>query len=312
MPAFVRSIKERAKNSLHTLFAVGQRLGFDILPRHFYSEIPDLRELKRSDSWRLPHSMCGIRGADVDQQLRFVEDCVTEQARTAVTQENIYRDACDANGAVGFGQIEAEFLFCFAGRHRPRKVIQVGAGVSTAVLLHAARAFDYHPEITCIDPYPTVFLKSRAANKEIQLIARRCQDVELSLYRDLGPGDLLFVDSTHTVKPGSEVNLLIMEVLPRLNSGCQVHFHDIYFPYDYGPGLMSTTFFWNETALLYALLTDSPRYSIGASLSMLHHARPEELRKLLPNYRPEALEHGLRGRSRAGHFPASTYIKVSE
>jgi hypothetical protein len=312
MPSFLQSIKERAKNPLHTLFALGQRLGVDILPRHFYSAIPDLRDLKRSQGWRSPHSMRGIRGADVDEQLRFAEDCVTEQARAAVMRESIYADACRANGAVGYGEIEAEFLFCFAGRHRPGKVIQVGAGVSTAVLLHAAKVFDFHPEITCIDPYPTEFLKSLAANGQIQLIATKCQDVELSFYNRLRTGDLLFVDSTHTVKPGSEVNLLIMEVMPRLSPGSHVHFHDIYFPYDFGPGLMGTTFFWNETALLYALLTDSPRYSVGASLSMLHHSRPEQLRNLLPNYRPEALDRGLRGNVRSGHYPSSIYIRVNE
>lgn len=310
MLPLIQKTKERLKNSAHALFVLGQHAGIDILPRHFYSEIPDLRELKKNDAWKSPRSMCGIRGADLDEQLRFVQDCVTDPARAALARENIYSDACKANGAAGYGEIEAEVLCCFAARHRPAKIVQIGAGVSTAVLLRAGKFFDYHPEITCIDPFPTEFLKNCAERKEIQLISRRCQDVELSLFRELGPGDLLFVDSTHAVKAGSEVNLLILEVLPRLHEGCHVHFHDIYFPYDYGPGLLTTNFFWNETALLYALLTDSPRYTITASLSMLHHARPEQLKELLPHYRPETLQHGLRVGSRSGHFPSSTYLKI--
>jgi hypothetical protein len=306
------NLKERAKNSLHTLFILGQHFGFDILPRHFYSDIPDLRELKKERAWMSPRSMCGIQGADVDTQLRFVQDCVTEPALEAVLREDIYANANKANGAVGYGKIEAEFLICFVARHRPKKIIQIGAGVSTAVVLHAAGLFDYRPEITCIDPFPTQFLRRCAEKGQIQLVARRCQEVEPSLYSGLGPGDLLFVDSTHTVKAGSEVNFLILEVLPRLNAGCHVHFHDIYLPYDYGPGLFTTNFFWNETVLLMALLTDSPRYTIEASLSMLHHARPEQLQRALPHYRPEALDQGLRVRPRSGHFPSATYLRVVE
>jgi len=98
------------------------------------------------------------------------------------------------------------------------------------------------------------------------------------------PGDLLFIDSTHTVKVGSEVNILILEVLPQLSPGCYAHFHDIYFPYDYPCALFKIPFFWNESVLLQAFLTGNARYSIAASLSMLHHAKPQALQMLLPNY----------------------------
>ena len=102
----------------------------------------------------------------------------------------------------------------------------------------------------------------------------------------LKPGDLLFVDSTHAVKPGGDVNYLILEVLPRLQAGVWVHFHDISFPYDYEPSLFKTLFFWAESTLLQAFLACNPRYAIVLSLSMLHHARQTELKEILPSYQP--------------------------
>jgi predicted O-methyltransferase YrrM len=309
----VRQVKDSAKAGLHGAFELGQRLGIDVLPRHFYSEIPDIHELRHDDKWKLPRSMKGIRGADISTQLAFAQDCVTESLQASVTRQNIHQIGSAENGAVGYGPIEAEFLYCFIGSHKPGKIIQVGSGVSTSVILHAAKDTNYRPEITCIDPYPTYFLSEAARRGDITLVPKKCQDVDLSLYTMLGPGDLLFVDSTHTVKPGSEVNLLILEVLPRLNPGVLVHFHDIYFPYDYPSSVLTTLFFPNESALLEALLTDSPRYSILVSLSMLHYGNPQGLQQLLPHYQPEHLDQGVRHtQNHHGHFPSSTYLQIME
>jgi len=300
------------KRVLRDVFDLGQHLGFDILPRHFYSEIPDFRELRRNNSWNRPRSMYGVNGADVDEQLGFARSCITEQAQVLLGREDVYRQACTENGAVGYGPIEAEFLFCYAGRYQPRRIIQIGAGVSTAILLHASRCFNFPVEITCIDPYPTEFLKNCAADGRIHLISQRCQDVALEVLVDLGPGDLLFVDSTHTVKAGSEVNYLILEILPRLRSGCQVHFHDIYFPFDYSPQLMTANFFWNETALLLGFLSGNARTRLLASMSQLHHSRSKELQALLPSYSPVPMNQGLRNGPDSFHFPSALYMVIED
>jgi hypothetical protein len=181
--------------------------------------------------------------------------------------------------------------------------------VSTAVILLAAKEVGYQPELICIDPFPNRYLRSVAARGLITLIAERAQDVDLQELTNLERGDLLFVDSTHTVKPGSEVNRLILEVLPRLKPGCFVQFHDIHFPYDYQESLLTEIFFSAESTLLHAFLIDNARYSIAVSLSMLHHACPEQMRTALPNYRPARMHQGLLlARDPARHFPCSTYL----
>jgi len=143
------------------------------------------------------------------------------------------------------------------------------------------------------------------------LIPNPAQEVDLKVLTGLDAGDLLFVDSTHAMRPGSEVNRIILEVLPRLPSGSFAHFHDIYFPYDYQSAVLTTLFFGGESTLLHAFLIYNQRYSIAVSLSMLHHACPQQMQSLLPNYRPAVMHYGLHTMGEGpGHFPSATYLSV--
>ncbi len=144
----------------------------------------------------------------------------------------------------------------------------------------------------------------------IELIPAKAQHADLGIFSRLDRGDLLFIDSTHAVRPGSEVNRLILEVLPRLNPGCFVHFHDIYFPYDYQSTVLTTLFFGGESTLLHAFLIGNARYSIAACLSMLHHACRQEMQAVFPNYQPAPMHYGLHLESGGGHFPSSIYLAV--
>ena len=310
-PSLKRRLKNQAKRGLRHLFELGQRVGVDILPRHFYSEVPDIRALRNDRAWRVPRSMVGVHGTEIDAQFEFVESCCfgPEGIRSQLADGAIHRDACDANGEPGFSATDAEFLHAFIRSIRPRRVVQVGCGVSTAVILKAARASGFTPEIRCVEPYPTPFLIEAHRRGEIELVAEPAQTVALETLTDLGDHGFLFVDSTHTVKPGSEVNRLILEALPRLRPGTWVHFHDIYLPYDYQRGLLDDElFFCNETALLLAFLTGNDSYRVRASLSMLHYADAQRLRQSLPRYTPAACENGLR--TGPGDFPASIYLEV--
>jgi hypothetical protein len=303
-----RRLKNIGKRALRRLFELGQRSGFDILPRHFYSEIPDIRELRAADGWKSRHSMIGVRGTDIDEQFEFVETCCAAHL-SRLERGDLYEQACGTNGEPGFSPIDADLLYCFVRSVRPAKIVQIGCGVSTAIILSAAaESPGYTPEVVCIEPYPTDFLKRAADSGQIRLVVEKAQSVAIEELTQLGENGFLFVDSTHAVKPGSEVNRIILEVLPRLGSGNWVHFHDIYFPYNYQRGLLDDElFFSNESVLLHAFLIENAMFTIRASQSMLHHADPSRLARSLPNYRPAGNDHGLRASS--GHFPASIYLQ---
>ncbi len=251
--------------------------------------------------------MVGVPGAAIDGQLEFLRSILTPEITSRLAEVDLHREACIENGAPGYGPVEADVLYAFVRSCRPRKVVQVGAGVSTAVILEAAASLEEHVDITAIDPFPTAFLQ----DAPVDVIAEEAQDVQLEQFTGLASGDLLFIDSTHTVKADSEVNRLVLEVLPRLAPGVWVHFHDIYFPYDYQRDVLEPAlFFWSESTLVHAFLIGNGGFRIEASLSMLHYAASSEVQQLVPRYRPEPGRDGLTAGRPDLDFPSSLYLRA--
>jgi hypothetical protein len=307
LPSPSRTARTALKQALHGVFTTSQRLGVSVLPLHFYSSIPNVRELRRRSDGRAARSMYGIDALEPDAQIARLGEMLA--AATAWGDRDLYAEAvADNGGDGGYGPIEAQVLAAFVAARRPARIVQVGCGVSTAVMLTAARLAGYRPDVAAIDPYPTNYLRQADGEGTLRLLAEPAQFVDIDSFTSLGPGDLLFVDSTHTVKPGSEVNRIVLEVLPRLERGVLVHFHDIYFPYEYGRGFLNgDLFFPGETSLLYAFLLNNPAYRIELCLSMPHYAAPEALKALLPAYEPQGNDGGLAAGG-GPHFPSAVYL----
>lgn len=308
----LRRAKNWGKARLRGAFEAGQRLGFDVLPRHFYSEIPNIRALKQDRAWQRPHTLVGVAGTDMDEQLGWLSIICPPTLAALLPDLDLQQRAGEANGASGFGRIEADLLYCFVRTQKPRKMIQVGAGASTWVALEAARDEKTNIEITCVDPYPTDFLKRLAAEGSIQLRDVPVQALSSAELTLLGAGDVLFIDSTHTVSPGSDVNYLILEILPRLAKGVLVHFHDVTMPYDYMPYLLtSDLFFWTESVLLHAYLIDNPRFEIRLGCAMVHDTALKRAQQIIPTYgSPMRTQRGIMAGSDTGAFPTSMWLEV--
>jgi hypothetical protein len=306
-----RRLKNAAKRLMHWTYRFGQRLGWDVLPRHFYSEIPDQRKLRRTTAWKQPYSMTGVTGWEVESQKQFVRSLVNPELVERLAQGDIHSTACRQNGAEGYGPIEAECLFAFVHTVRPQRIVQIGCGVSTAICLMAAKEAGYRLEITCVEPYPTEYLLALANAGAIQLIRSPAEDLTPEqVVGQLQAGDLFFVDSSHTLGPAGEVSRIILEFLPRVASGVYAHFHDIYFPYDYPGDLLSgALFFHHESALLHSFLVWNHRFRLHVSLSQLHHAEPDLLRSIFRNYQPRGNDHGLT--TSPGHFPSSAFLQAT-
>ncbi|ULE33614.1 class I SAM-dependent methyltransferase [Mycobacterium sp. IDR2000157661] len=308
----VRTIKEWGKARLRNLFEVGQHVGVDVLPRHFYSEIPDIRALKSDRRWQRPYSMVGVAGTDIDGQLEWLRETCPRELAATLPALGLYEYAAMENGAVGFGPIETDLLYCFVRTRTPRRVVQIGAGASTSVVLRAAKEAGVQLDLTCVDPYPTDYLRRLGSNGAITLRDVPVQDLAASEFAALGPGDLLFIDSTHTVSPGSDVNYLILEVLPRLANGVFVHFHDVTMPYDYAPLVLShDLFFWSESVLLHAYLADNPRFEIRFACALIHDRALERAQEIIPTYNnPMKTDRGVADANADGDFPASIWLEV--
>ncbi|HVA81051.1 MAG TPA: class I SAM-dependent methyltransferase [Candidatus Binataceae bacterium] len=306
-----RKLKNRAKELLFSIHKLGLRCGVVVLPNHYYIDFPDVIQLAKSkDIWAKPSRLAGVE-ADLDQQAARLREICAPYA-TEVLRNPHHQAAVSSGCGPGYGYIEAEALHCVVRSLKPKRIVEVGSGVSTYCILQAAARNGVRCAITCVEPYPSAWLKGA----QVALIEKPVQAVPFDLFDALGDGDFLFIDSSHTVKTGSDTNFLILEVLPRLKPGVVVHFHDICLPYDYPRDTLRTFFQWQETALLHAFLIGNRAVEIMFCLSQLHYDRPGVLGELFPEYRAQPADNGLRNAASAlfddagDHFPSSIYLRV--
>jgi predicted O-methyltransferase YrrM len=263
---------------------VADRLGFDMVYRNYYSPIPQPAELPE-DVWEREDPLNGIP-MSAAAQLRYAEEelapFLSEFApplRAGEAPNGFYLDN------ISFGPVDAHVLYATVRHWKPRRVMELGAGWSTLVSAQACRAnaADGHPtELVAADPFPQPFLHAGLEGLS-ELRASKATDVAAEELAELGEGDVLFVDTTHTVKVGSEVNYLILEVLPRLREGVLVHFHDIFLPFEYPRRwIEERAYYWAEQYLLQAFLACNPHFEILFASHYLARTEPERLRALIP------------------------------
>jgi predicted O-methyltransferase YrrM len=160
---------------------------------------------------------------------------------------------------------------------RPSRVVEVGSGFSTAILLDEIDRDLPGTSVTCVEPFPErLFGLLRASDHErLTVYTKPVQDVPLDVYRQLSPGDVLFIDSTHVVKAGSDVNWLFLHVLPRLATGVAVHVHDVFWPFEYPRKWLAEHRDWTEDYLLHAFLIGNTGWEIMLFSSWLWRCHPE-------------------------------------
>jgi hypothetical protein len=314
-----RKIKNWLKNGILLIHKVLLRFKIAMIPAHYYSPVPDINYLDKTQSlWARESQLDGVR-FDIDEQCRNLRE-VCQPFEAEFQGNRTYLEGVAAGWGPGFGYIEAQALHAFIRHFKPRQIIEVGCGVTTHCMLGAMKLNEtenaINSAITSIEPYPS----DRLRRAPVKLIAKPVQTVECDIFKNLESGDMLFIDSSHAVKTGSDVNYVILEVLPKLKPGVLIHFHDIFLPYDYRPDILHTLFDWQETALLHAFLIGNHSVQVLFCMSYLHYKKPEALREVFPEYRPLLLPSGLipsRTKSKlrredvVGHFPASIFLRVS-
>lgn len=307
--------QDRARGGLKRAVVLSNRLSepakLRLQPVHYYSEVPDRRQLRsRRPEWARAIRISGTTW-DLDAQLHWLSvTCGRYSGEVAGLAE--FEAATAAGFGPGFGPIESQVLHGVLRAVAPPRIVEVGSGVSTVLMRHSAAANAAEDRtmsrITCIEPFPRQALRALPG---IELIEQSCQAVPDAIFDRLETGDLLFIDSTHAVRTGSEVARLYLEILPRLAPGIIVHIHDITLPYLFRPDILESMFDWQETTLLAALLTNNPALEVLACLSALHEDRPSELQSLLPDYRPKPMNDGLEERNDPrGHFPSSIWLRT--
>lgn len=199
-----------------------------------------------------------------------------------------------------FGSGDAEFLYNFVRYLKPKRIIEIGCGTSTKLIAHALAnnlAIDGKEyEHVCVEPYEQPWLSKMG---KINLVRDKIEDCSIDWRKDLEPGDFLFIDSSHIIRPQGDVLYEYLEIIPQLNSGVHVHVHDIFSPFDYpDEWIRKDVRFWNEQYLLEAVLGSNTRYEIVAALNYLKHTEFSSLKTVCPHLTPE-------------REPGSFYFRVS-
>jgi len=260
------------------------KVGLDVVVKTFYSPIPDLQQLPPGTFER--RSELPATGWDLDRQLEFVRSLREPLAefRTVVDASANGSDPWRYAPNLSYTEADASMLYAMLRAARPKRVVELGSGHSTLVTAQALRrnsAAGDRPKLEVYDPFPSVVTDDLPGLTKLERIG--AQQVPLDVFETLESGDVLFVDTTHTVKVGSDVNFIVLEVLPRLREGVYVHLHDIFLPYEYPKQwLEDYGLYWTEQYLVHAFLVNNSGFEILAAMHALQRDRRDAMAELLP------------------------------
>lgn len=266
----------------HEIFPFWEQKGFHVTPLHFYQPIPDTQSLPET-LWNRPTELVGIDMNDA-MQLDLLRNHFPkfrneyERFSTKPTGEG---SRFHLNNGL-FDGADALVAYCMVRQFQPRLIIEIGSGFSSLVLGEGA-AKNNNSALICIEPFPREFVRKGFPGLQ-SLIEKKVQDIDLEFFSQLESSDILFIDSSHTVKIGGDVNYLFLEVLPRLKPGVIVHVHDIFLPFEYRRDWVMNEFrFWSEQYLLQAFLTFNSEFEVLMANGYLAYKYPEGLKGAFRN-----------------------------
>lgn len=262
---------------------------------HFYSPIVDPRAIDIARTWPPQPQVLGIDFGDAQHE-RILCDVFPRRMPAYDYPEHLDEGADHHQFHTQnsqFSWLDSRALFVLLTEWQPRRLIEVGSGFSTLLAADINRRFlRGKMDITCIEPYPRAFLKAGVPGVS-RLLETKVQDVPFAEFGNLQAGDILFIDSSHVAKTGSDVNYLYFEVLPRLAHGVRVHIHDIFLPHDYPrEWVIDENRSWNEQYLLRALLMHSNAFRIVFGCSYAFWKFPELVRTALAHPHGHAFAGG--------------------
>lgn len=256
------------------------KVGVFPIRNHYYEPQFDFTEKEHSfsDERELPGIEWNVKG-----QLKLLESLSFSKELESIPVSKIddlhfYFD----NPAFGSG--DAEYWYQLIRLKKPKKIFEIGSGHSTLMAINAIRKNEeensgYKCQHICIEPYEMPWLEKT----KVTVVREKVEDVDVSFFSELEKGDILFIDSSHIIRPDGDVLFEYLQLLPTLKKGVIVHVHDIFSPRNYlDTWLRDDVRFWNEQYLLEAFLTHNSSWEIIGSLNYLHHNHYEKFKQICP------------------------------
>ena len=271
-----------------TVRGVFAKHGYYLLPKRYDVPIPDESDL--TDGF---YERCsGLVGVDMNDRealglLENVFPRYMEEFRSLIPthQTDSSKQFYLLNGA--YMAIDAHVYYAFIRHFNPKKIIEIGAGYSTLLAAVAGKQNlkekGYAPRLIAVDPYPNQWLREGFEGLS-ELIESKVQDLPLDLFASLESGDILFIDSSHILRSGGDVQMEYLEILPRLCSGVLVHIHDVSLPKAYPRIYFETQHYWNEQYLLQSFLAFSSRFKVIWPGNYMMIRYPEKVCGVFPEF----------------------------
>ena len=267
LDAFGQSEEFKQRHSVIPYFA----------PGHYYSPIvnpdDDVRRYMLAQLERVGPVPKEIAFSPAAMQAFFAHEADFMAAASFPSQKGPRHRYYAENG--GFPLGDALVLRAMIKHANPHRIIEVGSGFSTACMLDTLDELGRGVSMTCIDPYPDRLKSLLRPGDQVEIIESAVQDVPVDRFTELQSGDILFIDSTHVVKSGSDVHYELFEILPNIAPGVFVHFHDVMYPFEYPlEWVFAQNYSWNEAYVLRAFLMYNKQFSVFYSSSyVMHYAR---------------------------------------
>ncbi len=275
-------LKALPDNAAYPIFA---RHGFHLLRRHYYLPVPEAEDLS-ADYFQRQSDMPGVA---IDDQVclelmesvgRFMDEF---RQRFPMGRTRDPGQFYLINGT--YMAVDAHVYYGLIRHYKPRRIVEIGAGNST--LLAAAACVTNQqetgqaPQLIAVEPYPGDILRKGHPGLT-ELVSEKVQEVDLSLFTSLQAGDILFIDSSHVLRAGNDVQWEYLEILPRLAPGVMVHIHDVSLPKAYPKVYFDSHLYWNEQDLLQAFLAFNNRFEViwPGNYMMLRH--PKRMLRVFP------------------------------
>jgi hypothetical protein len=254
-------------NELRTLFKWrGLRPVNNVPHGHFYSPVVSKNEIDELSAqiW-CESNLAELPGIDLnsDEQRALLQKFSEYYAELPFTDLPEERNRYYFENTT-YSYTDAIILYSFMRHFKPKRIIEVGSGFSSAVMMDTRDQFLPETELTFIEPYPqSLFNRFRGNDKNSnRVLQTKVQKVPLEEFMRLEDGDILFIDSSHVSKTGSDVNFELFRILPALKKGVIIHFHDVFFPFEYPRKWVEEGRNWNEDYLLRAFLSYNDSFSI--------------------------------------------------
>jgi hypothetical protein len=270
----------------YDLFPKGE---YDVVRRDYYSPVPNL-ELLPDDIWDRRSKLGGV-DLRVEAGIELIENELAEYVREFdVSLEGPASPGKFVLRNGNYESVDAELLYAMLRARKPRLVMELGSGFTTLLIGKAARRNASEGAETrhlAYDPFPRAQILGEAPPPPTRFEPISATDVPLDAFAQLSAGDILFVDTTHTVKLGSDVNYLVLDVLPTLAPGVIVHFHDIFLPWEYPrQWFEEMQYYWAEQYLLQAFLAYNNEFEVLIPAAAVAKELPDRLAAAVPSFSP--------------------------